>query len=74
MLGRDIETSTKAQDTDDDVLKTMNLLLQQKARKLAYPVISFDTTGVKKPMVLVVADSYYWNIFNTRIPKISFRQ
>jgi hypothetical protein len=60
-------------DTDDDVLKTMNLLFPPKGEKLAYPVYSFDTAHPgKKPMVLVIADSYYWNIFNTRIPKYIF--
>ena len=36
----------KPLDTDDDVAKTMNLLFQPKGEELAYPVISFDTTGV----------------------------
>ncbi len=65
--------STKPLSTDDDVLKTMNLLFPLKGEKLAYPELAFDTAhpGIK-PMVLVVADSYYWNIFNTRIPKYIF--
>jgi hypothetical protein len=67
------ETSKRPRDTDDDVLKTMNLLFPLKGEKLAYPVFSIDTTHPgDKPMVLVVADSYYWNIFNTRIPKYVF--
>jgi len=65
--------SSEPWDTDDDVLKTMNLLLPLKGEKLAYPVYSFDTAHPgDKPMVLVVADSYYWNIFNSRIPKYLF--
>jgi hypothetical protein len=68
-----LEFSTKSRDTDDDVLKTMNLLFPLKGEKLAYPVFSFDTAHPgDKPMVLVVADSYYWNIFNTRIPRYLF--
>jgi hypothetical protein len=51
----------------------MNLLFPPKGEKLAYPVYSFDTANPgEKPMVLVIADSYYWNIFNTRIPKYIF--
>lgn len=65
--------SSKPFDTDDDVLKTMNLLFPPRGEKLAYPEFSFDTAHPgEKPMVLVVADSYYWNIFNTRIPKYLF--
>jgi len=65
--------SSEPWDTDDDVLKTMNLLFPLKGEKLAYPAFSFDTANPgERPMVLVVADSYYWNIFNTRIPKYVF--
>jgi hypothetical protein len=68
-----VEISAKPLDTDDDVLKTMNLLFQPKGEKLAYPVMSFDTAHPGyKPMVLTIADSYYWNIFNTKIPKYLF--
>lgn len=68
-----IETSYIPRDTDDDVLKTMNLLFPLKGEKLAYPAFSFDTVHRgDKPMVLVIADSYYWNFFNTRIPKYVF--
>ncbi len=68
-----IETSRLPRDTDDDVAKTMNLLFRPKGEELAYPILSFDTAGYfDKPMVLVVADSYYWNIFNTRIPRNLF--
>jgi hypothetical protein len=67
-------TSAKPFDTDDDVLKTMNLLLPLKGETLAYPKLSFDTAHPGyKPMVLVVADSYYWNIFNSRTPKYVFK-
>lgn len=69
----EIQVSSKPRDTDDDVLKTMNLLLPLHGEDLAYPQIAFDTLHPgDKPMVLVVADSYYWNIFNTRIPKFLF--
>lgn len=67
------ETSRKPRDTDDDVARTMNLLFPPSGELLAYPIFSFDTTNTAdRPMVLVVADSYYWNIFNTRIPKNLF--
>jgi hypothetical protein len=67
------ETSTRPRDTDDDVFRLMNLLFSLKGEKLAYPTYSFDTAHPgDKPMVLVVADSYYFNIFNTRVPKYIF--
>lgn len=65
--------SSEPFDTDDDVLKTMNLLIQPQGELLAYPFFRFDTLHPgEKPHVLVIADSYYWNIFNTRIPKYLF--
>jgi hypothetical protein len=67
------ETSYIPRDTDDDVLKTMNLLFHKQGELLAYPKLVIDTLHPgEKPMVLVIADSYYWNIFNTRIPKYVF--
>jgi hypothetical protein len=40
---------------------------------MAYPAISFEDNPAKdKPNVLAVADSYYWNIFNTRLPQNLF--
>lgn len=68
-----LEEDTRPRDTDDDVLRTMNLLWPKRSDILAYPVYHFDTAGqYDKPAVLVVADSYYWNIFNTRIPEYLF--
>ncbi len=64
-----------AKRPDYDVANTMNLLwhLPEK-QKLAYPVFRFEDNPQKeRPMVLTVADSYYWNIFNTRIPKHLFK-
>ncbi len=67
------EYSSTPRDTDDDVARTMNLICPPNAELLAYPVLRIDTSGnFDKPMVLTVADSYYWNIFNTRIPKYVF--
>lgn len=59
--------------TDNDVEKPMNLLISLPPSELAYPIFTFEEdTTITKPEVLVVADSYYWNIFNARIPKHVF--
>jgi len=64
-----------ARRTDYDVGKTLNLLWRLPEKEpLAYPVYRFEDNPEKdKPMVLAVADSYYCNIFNTRIPKNLFK-
>lgn len=60
--------------TDYDVGKTLNLLFELPLKQnLAYPQFHFSPAGNdNKPMVLTIADSYYWNIFNMRIPKHIF--
>jgi hypothetical protein len=67
------EVSDVPRDTDNDVEKPLNLICSLPPQELAYPVWAMDTIGdLYRPMVLSVADSYYWNIFNTRIPKYVF--
>jgi len=66
----------KARKPDYDMAAVMNLLFRLKDKEpLAYPVYKFEENGQNKdfPMVLVVGDSYYWNIFNTRIPREIFK-
>lgn len=70
-----LQIEKNARRPDYDIGKTLNLLFRlPEKNKLAYPVYRFDENSEKeKPMVLAVADSYYWNIFNTRIPKYLFQ-
>jgi hypothetical protein len=66
--------TSQPQGTDYDVGKTLNLFFQLPShQEFAYPVYHFEKdTTADRPRVLVVGDSYYWNIFNTRIPKHLF--
>lgn len=83
ILGKDLPgftiDSLVKSDTSDhadyDVGRTLNLLWRlPEKEKLAYPVFSFENDTSKfRPMVLVVGDSYYWNIFNTRLPLHLYR-
>ena len=64
-----IEVSKKFRDTDYDAGKPLNLLWTLPHEAMAYPVFRFEENPEKeRPNVLAVADSYYWNIFNTRLP------
>jgi hypothetical protein len=63
----------KGKETDIDIEKGMNLLYRFQPETLAYPEVIFDTevdSGQTKPSVLVVADSYYWQIFGMGISNI----
>ena len=68
-----LKVTNHLEDSDYDVGKTMNLLWRLPHPEVAYPQYSFTGGGNKtRPMVLTIADSYYWNIFNTRLPKNLF--
>jgi hypothetical protein len=65
--------SSRLQSTDYDAGQTLNLLCSLPHSPMPYPVYHFNTEGIThKPNVLAIADSYYWNIFNTRIPEKLF--
>ena len=60
-------------DSDYDAGKTCNLLFKLSQDELPYPFFTFYNDSTKaKPALLAVADSYYWNIFNTRVPQNLF--
>ncbi len=60
-------------DSDTDVGRTLNLLFKLPHPQMAYPHFTFyDQPDKERPRVLAVADSYYWNLFNTRIPQHLF--
>lgn len=68
-----IEYSMDLHSTDYDEGVTLNLLFELDHGKMPYPAFHFreDSTHTR-PNVLAIADSYYWNIFNTRIPENVF--
>ena len=67
------EYSKTLRSTDYDVGVTLNLLFELEHGEMPYPKFHFleDSTH-QKPNVLAIADSYYWNLFNTRIPENLF--
>lgn len=59
-----VELSDTARETDNDIEKGLNLLCNLPYGKYAYPKVSFsESPQTKKPQVMVVADSYWWNVF-----------
>lgn len=53
------------QDRDDDIEESMNLMVNIPDLKMAYPSFDITTDSLTvKPKVLVVADSFYWGLFN----------
>jgi hypothetical protein len=63
-----IPVSAVIRGSDYDAANTLNLLFRLKSFPLPYPVLSFPPgVNKQKVSVLTVADSYYWNIYNTKI-------
>ncbi|MCD6333683.1 MAG: hypothetical protein J7L89_10475 [Bacteroidales bacterium] len=61
------------QDTDDDLARIMNLIWQPAHPPMAYPAYHFkDGDTLKRPRVLVISDSFYFNILNAGLTKKLF--
>jgi hypothetical protein len=64
-----IEMGSDLNTTDYDLARLANLLFDLKNVEMPYPVMTVeDNQSKKKPNVLVIGDSFYWNIYNTDIP------
>jgi len=56
---------TQPQQDDLDISKAMNLLFSPKSFDMAYPDIKYESgEGKSKPSLVVIADSFYWGIYN----------
>lgn len=59
------------QKEDMDIADGMNLIFYPKTFKMAYPEIRYQSDSNKvKPSLLVIADSYYWGMYNFGISNI----
>jgi len=60
-----IEVSDIPRGSDYDMGDAMNLYCRIHDRPMAYPYgYKYDVQGKVKPRIMVVADSYYWTIYN----------
>lgn len=54
-----------AKDTDYDIGSGLNLLTKLRGPLMAYPRLCMqEAPGSTKPSLLVIADSFYWGIYN----------
>ena len=55
---------------DYDIGDGMNMLFRIESFDMAYPKLyTEDTTGKSRPSLIVVSDSYYWEMFNYGFPR-----
>ncbi len=63
-----VKMSNDLQDPDDDIAKGMNLLWKVPYYSMPYPEFYFrENPSTYKPVVITIADSYYWNLFGRGI-------
>ncbi|MDR0206260.1 MAG: hypothetical protein LBI45_03250 [Bacteroidales bacterium] len=56
---------TQPKRDDIDISRAMNLLFSPKSFGMAYPDIKYESDeGKTKPSLVVIADSFYWGIYN----------
>jgi len=68
-----ISRSNNLKETDYDIAEGMNLLFQMKAEEMCYAKYKWKVEeGSIRPKVIVIADSFYWGIFNLGIATNSF--
>ena len=70
---KDVRVTDELKDVDFDIELTLNLLFPLPHETMAYPNLQFESNAGKvKPKVLTIADSYYWSIYNSKLPKNVF--
>jgi hypothetical protein len=59
---------------DKDLWSLLNVLLPMASDSLAYPsyAFTFDSTKQRKAKVLIIGDSFNWNLIDTKIPAAVF--
>lgn len=69
-----VELSDSLRHPDGDIAAGLNLLRELPHFTMAYPEVTWkDSTGVWKPRVLTVADSYWMGVYFTELPAAIFR-
>jgi len=59
-----IEMSAKNKERDYDIGEGLNLIFQTATYPMAYPTFEIKNTKYNKHKTMVIADSYYWGMFN----------
>jgi hypothetical protein len=63
MSWTNVVVTTTPRGADNDLGELMNLLQDLPQEPMAYPEVMYsDDPGISKPRILVIGDSYYWNI------------
>jgi hypothetical protein len=71
IITKEVEKA-ELEDPDDDMGKNLNMLWLPDHSKMAYPQFVINKRGRDMSNLLVVGDSYWWDIFIRKLPKKTF--
>ena len=71
-----VEMPDTLRESDNDLIKGMNVFWQPKTFKMAYPVftVHYDSLKHKKLNSIVVSDSFWWQIYGAGLQKNTFKE
>jgi hypothetical protein len=73
LVVKDFSWSDSLRSPDDDIGKTLNLLYPIEPMTMAYQDYNFENPDQKAKMrMMVISDSFFWNMFDTRLAPRSF--
>jgi len=61
------------QQPDDDAIRSMNLFFLPRFKKMAYPEYEVIHKERANQNLLVISDSFWWDIYGNRIPEKTFK-
>jgi hypothetical protein len=68
-----MESTDSLKGTDNDLVEIMNLAIKPVHPPMAYPSWRFEAPdSLKKPRVLAISDSFFFNFLNAKIPAVAF--
>ncbi len=69
---RSVKEKRELEEPDDDIVNSMNLLFLPQFKKMGYPEFEINKTNKNLKNLMMVADSYWWDVFLRQIPKNIF--
>ncbi|MFM8241281.1 MAG: alginate O-acetyltransferase AlgX-related protein, partial [Crocinitomicaceae bacterium] len=67
-----VEMSAKNKERDYDIGEGLNLIFQSSTYPMAYPTFEIKNPELNKHKTTVIADSYYWGMFNAGFSSVLF--
>lgn len=68
-----IQITNHLKGSDYDIGECLNLLFQLPSQEMAYPQTSWRTEGKDSLNVIVISDSFYWQLFNRGMGTVGFK-